>query len=70
MCVTNTDKDCDLSQDRPILSSVSMPHDNNTAAALTTAEIWSWVSEGLNSKMNWPTDRQLQSNSDCCWLVT
>jgi hypothetical protein len=62
--ITNTDKDCDLLQDRPMT--------NKTATALTITTIWSWVPEGLNVKKDWLTDwltdcltdRQLQSNSD------
>jgi len=29
---------------------------DKTANVLTTAEIWSWVPEGLNAKTNWLTD--------------
>jgi len=32
--ITNTDKDCDLLQERPILPSGKMPRDNNTASVL------------------------------------
>jgi len=38
--IANTDKDCDLSYDRPVLST------NKTASALTTAKIWSSLREG------------------------
>jgi len=56
VCIANTDKDCDLLQDRPT--------SNKTATVLTTAKIWSWVPEWFNAKTDWPTDRLLQSNSD------
>jgi hypothetical protein len=44
-----TDKDCDLSQGRPILSTERAPHDR-TATVLTTAKILSWVPEGTRRK--------------------
>jgi len=42
-------KDCDLLNDRPVLSSGKTPHDNKTATVLTTATIWSCVPEGLSA---------------------
>jgi hypothetical protein len=40
VCVANTDKDCDMLQDRHVLSSGRMPH-KKKAPVLTTAKIWS-----------------------------
>jgi hypothetical protein len=39
MCIANTDKDCDLLQDRPVLSTGRTPHDK-TVTVLTVTKIW------------------------------
>jgi len=52
--IANTDKDCDLLHDRPVLPLGRSPHDK-TASVLTTAKIWTWVPEGLNAKTDWLT---------------
>jgi hypothetical protein len=41
VCISNTDKDCDLLHDRPVLSSGRTPHDEKTAPVLTIAKGWS-----------------------------
>jgi hypothetical protein len=69
--ITNTYKDCDLLQDRPVLPSGTTPHHDNTATVLTIAKIWLRNPEWLNAKTDWLTywlidRRHSQSNS---WLL-
>jgi hypothetical protein len=52
---TNTDKDCDLLQDRPVLPTGKTPHDK-PATVLTKVKILLYVPEGLNAKTDWLTD--------------
>jgi hypothetical protein len=57
--ITNTDKENDLLQYRPVLPSFRQgrrPVKNNTETALTTAKIWLWVPERINAKTDWQTD--------------
>jgi len=63
----NTDKDCDLLQDRPVLSTGRTPHDKQNRSCLDYNQNLVISPRGAQ-RQDWLTDCQFQSDSDSDYL--